>query len=256
MIWRIPLEILVAGFGTLLAAISLGLMSLFGFSRHSPLIVRSWCRTLFFVSGVRVKVEGYENVPDGPFIIVCNHSSHLDGPAVVIALPVGVYFVIKKELSKIPVWGFAARKAGFIAIDRGKSQEAQATLNAAVESIRQGKHVLIFPEGTRAHDDSMARFKKGGFHLAIQAAVPILPVSINHSRGLLPRGRSFPIPGEVEVCIGPPNQPEGLGKEDVPELLARVREELIRMRKRDPQFIPPEDSESVPQSPGKTAELS
>lgn len=240
MRWRIPLEILTAGFGTLLAAISLGLMNLVGLSRYSPLIVRSWCRLLFFVSGIRVTVDGRENVPDGPFIIVCNHSSHLDGPAVVIALPVGVYFVIKKELANIPVWGFAARKAGFIAIDRGKSQEAQATLNAAVDSIRQGKHVLIFPEGTRAHDDGMGRFKKGGFHLAVQAEVPILPISINHSRTLLPRGRSFPLPGNVEVCIGPPIQPEGSEKEVVPELLARVRDELIRMRKRDPQFIPPE----------------
>ncbi len=241
MWWRIPFEILTAALGTLLAAIALGLMNLTGLSRYSPLIVKAWCRALFFVSGVGLKVEGLENVPDGPFLIVCNHSSHLDGPAVVIALPVGVYFVIKKELAEIPVWGFAAKNAGFIAIDRGKSSEAQAKLNAAVDSIRNGKHVLIFPEGTRAHDNSMGRFKKGGFHLAIQAEVPILPVAINRSRTLLPRGRSFPTPGLVEVCIGAPIPSTGLTKEDISDLLIRVRTELINLRKRDPDFLPPEE---------------
>ena len=241
MWWRIPLEILTAGLGTLLAAISLGLMSLTGLSRHSPVVVRSWCRALFFVSGLRLKVEGRENIPNGPFLIICNHSSHIDGPAVVIALPVGVYFVIKKELAEIPVWGFAAKKAGFIAIDRGKSQEAQAALNAAVDSIRAGKHVLIFPEGTRAHDDSMARFKKGGFHLAIQGEVPILPVAINRSRSLLPRGRSFPCTGLVKVCIGTPISTVGRGRETVSELLAETRRALIDLRQRDPDFILPED---------------
>jgi len=240
MWWRIPFEILTAGIGTLLAAISLGIMNLLGLSRHSPLVVRAWCRALFFAGGVGLRVEGRENIPEGPFLIVCNHSSHLDGPAVVIALPVGVYFVIKKELAEIPVWGYAAKNAGFIAIDRGRSKEAQERLNSAVDSIREGKHVLVFAEGTRAHDDSMGPFKKGGFHLAVQAGVPILPIAINNSRSLLPRGRSFPLPGVVEVSIGSPISTDGMDKSDVPQLLARTREALITMRRRDPSFIPPD----------------
>jgi len=236
----IPLQVLTAVIGTLFAAISLGLMSTIGMSSHAPAVVRAWCRALFLVSGVRIRVEGKDNIIDGPYLIICNHSSHLDGPAVVLALPVGVYFVIKKELAEIPIWGFAARKAGFIAIDRGRSQEAQMRLNTAVDSIRNGKHVLIFPEGTRAHDDGMGPFKKGGFHLAVSAGVPILPVAINRSRTLLPRGRSFPKMGTVEVRIGKPIPTEGLKKADVPELLKKTRETLIELRKHDPGFVPPD----------------
>jgi len=237
----IPLVILTGIVGTIMAALSLGLMSLIGLSRYSHLVVRTWCRALYIVSGLRIRVTGRENIIEGPYLIVCNHSSHLDGPAVVLALPVGVYFVIKKELAELPVWGFAARKAGFIAIDRGRSQEAQAKLNQAVDSLREGKHVLIFPEGTRAWNDSIAPFKKGGFHLAVQAQIPILPIALNRTRSLLPRGRSFPHPGRVEIVIGKAIPTEGLGREDVPELLRKTRLTLIELRKLDPDFIPPEE---------------
>lgn len=241
MWYLIPLILLTAGLGTFLAAVSLGILNLLGLQRYAPLVVRKWCAALYFVSGMKIKVGGLENVPEGPFLIICNHSSHLDGPAVVLALPVGVFFVIKKELAEIPVWGFAAREAGFIAIDRGRSQEAQAALNGAVNSIREGKHVLIFPEGTRSHDDSMAAFKKGGFHLAVQAQVPILPIAINRSRTFLPRGRSFPQPGTVEVQIGAPISTDGLERKDIPELLRITRKSLIELRKQDPGFVPPRE---------------
>jgi len=237
----IPLEILTGVLGTIMAALSLGLMSVLGLSRYSYLVVRAWCRALYLVSGLRIHVTGRENIIKGPYLIVCNHSSHLDGPAVVLALPVGVYFVIKKELAEIPIWGFAARKAGFIAIDRGRSQEAQAKLNQAVDSLRKGKHVLIFPEGTRARNNSIAPFKKGGFHLAAQAQIPILPIALNRTRSLLPRGRAFPRPGRVEVVIGKAIPTEGLGREDVPALLHKTRLALIELRKLDPDFIPPDE---------------
>ena len=120
-------------------------------------------------------------MPAGPYLIVSNHASHLDGPALARALPDPIFFVIKKELTRIPLWGQAAVKVGFIAIDRSDTDQARLEMQQAIGDIRAGQHVLVFAEGTRSPDGHLQPFKKGGFHLAIDAQVPVLPVAINGS---------------------------------------------------------------------------
>jgi len=106
----------------------------------------------------------------------------------------------------------------------------------AVDSIRAGKVVLVFPEGTRSPDNLMLPFKKGGFHLAIDAQVPILPVAVNRSRRLWPKGSAVMRPGTIDVQVGAPISTAGLSKDDLPRLLERTREVITEMRRSDPDF--------------------
>jgi 1-acyl-sn-glycerol-3-phosphate acyltransferase len=96
--------------------------------------------------------------------------------------------------------------------------------------------VLVFAEGTRSRKPSMLPFKKGGFHLAVDAQVPILPVAVNRSRRLLPKGAMIPRPGTIHVHVGEPIATQGLGKEHVDELLRRTRAAITEMRRLDPDF--------------------
>ena len=205
-------------------------------------VVRWWCRVLHRVTFTRYEAQGLENVPTGPYLIISNHSSHLDGPGLIATLPDPIYFVIKKGLAQIPVWGWTATRIGFIAIDRSRSKAAQEKLRGALSKIREGKHILVFAEGTRSTDHRLQPFKKGGFHLAIEAGVPILPVAINGSRRLMPKGALSSIPGTVRFVVGAPIETEGLTKEDLPKLMEQTREVVLSGRRLDPDFIDDDDS--------------
>ena len=200
-------------------------------------VVRWWCRLLHRVTATRYEVQGLDNVPEGPYLVISNHSSHLDGPGLIATLPDPIYFVIKKGLAQIPVWGWTATRIGFISIDRSRSREARETLHRAVATIREGRHILVFAEGTRSPDHRLQRFKKGGFHMAIDAGVPILPVAVNGSHRLMPKGRPSSKSGLVTVVIGAPIETEGLGKEDLPALMERTRDAVLAGRRLDPDFI-------------------
>jgi 1-acyl-sn-glycerol-3-phosphate acyltransferase len=109
-------------------------------------------------------------------------------------------------------------------------------MRQAIESIRSGRRVLIFAEGTRSADGSLQRFKKGAFHLAVDAQVPILPVAINGSFTLLPKGQSAVRPGVVDVVVCDPIPTAGLGKDDIPRLMEETREAILAARRLDPDF--------------------
>lgn len=212
-------------------------LSLLGLRPLAYRLVELWCLLLHVVTGTRYRVEGLEHVPqEGPYVVISNHASHLDGPTLIRALPHPVYFVIKRELARVPIWGQAVVKLGFIAIDRGDSAKAREQMNAAIAAVRAGRHVVVFPEGTRSPGDHLLPFKKGGFHLALDAQVPILPVAVNRSRRLLGKGQSATRPGTIEILIGEPIPTAGLGKEAVDDLVTGTRSVITELRRRDPDF--------------------
>ncbi len=232
----IQFSVMVAA--TLVLASTVILLSLLGLRRLAYLPVRAWAWTLLATTGVRYRSHGLDNVPEAePYVVISNHCSHLDGPTIALALPHPVYFVIKKELTKIPLWGLATQKLGFIAVNRSDSAQARAEMARAVETIRDGRRVLVFAEGTRSPDGQLQRFKKGGFHLAIDAQVPILPVTVNGSHALFPKSGTSVRPGTLDVVVGRAIPTSGLGKEDVEELMAATREEILAARRHDPGFI-------------------
>jgi 1-acyl-sn-glycerol-3-phosphate acyltransferase len=232
-----PLQYLALALATFVCAPVILWRSLRGRRREAYEPVWWWARLLITGSGITTNVRGLEQVPEGGrYVVLSNHCSHLDGPVLVLALPDPVYFVIKRELARIPIWGPATLRVGFIAIDRGDTAQARAELARAVEAVRGGRTVLVFPEGTRSPDGRLQGFKKGGFHLAVDAQVPILPVTVNGSAALLPKGAKAPRPGHVDVIVHPPIPTAGLGPDDVPDLIDRTWHAIESGRREDPAY--------------------
>jgi len=190
---------------------------------HS-IVARSWARLLVQVSGVRVDIEGQDNFdPNRPCIFMANHQSHYDIFAILGFLPVQVRFMAKKELYKIPVFGWTLRALGHIRIDRYNSKQALASYNRAAERIRNGASVFIFPEGTRSPDARVLPFKKGGFVLAMKAGVPIVPISISGGCKVLPKHKLVLRRGVIKMVIGKPIDTREYQLENKKALIERVR---------------------------------
>jgi len=161
---------------------------------------------MFFVRavGVRVRVIGAERVPDKTCLFVANHTSSADAPAVVGAIPRRIAILLKQSLFAYPIVGQAFRLAHFIPVDRSKHDSAIASIEKAIEAIRDGQSFLIYPEGTRSPDGRLQQFKKGAVVMAIKAGVPIVPIACSGAHRVMEK-RSFVIhPGEILVEFLPP----------------------------------------------------
>ncbi len=220
-----PLGWLTMAAATVAAALVVIPLSLVARPEATWFVPTWWCRLLLWLSGAQLELHGEEHLPvNGPAVLISNHASHLDGPALAVALPRPVFFVAKKELARIPVFGQALVAIGTVIVDRGRSEKARRQMQHALDRIRRGRWVLVFAEGTRSRDGGVAPFKKGGFHLAIDAQVPIVPIAIRGSHAILPKGATHPRrPGKIEIVVGEPIPVAGLGKEALPDLLQRTR---------------------------------
>jgi 1-acyl-sn-glycerol-3-phosphate acyltransferase len=187
-------------------------------------LARVWARMILKVSQVRVVVEGGEKIASGgPFVFLSNHQSQFDILAAVLAIPVPFRILAKRELFYIPVFGWVLRLSGFVAINRRNREQAIRSLEKAAERIRRGESLLVYAEGTRSPDGSLLPFKKGGFVLAIQAGVPVIPLAILGSREVLPKGSLTIRPGTITVRVGDPIDPRPFRVEEKERLMARVR---------------------------------
>ena len=186
---------------------------------------RVWGRLVLSVASIRVRVNGREHLQAGvKYIYASNHASYFDIPALLSILPGQIRIVFKKELHKIPVFGWAMKLGSYISIDRADSREALESLEEAAREVREGSSVLLFPEGTRTHDGKMQPFKRGAFALAVRSRVPIVPVTVNGSFPILPRHRLKINPGTIDVTIHPAIVTNGaIGKEGEMQLMERVR---------------------------------
>ncbi|MBA4312178.1 MAG: 1-acyl-sn-glycerol-3-phosphate acyltransferase [Chlorobiaceae bacterium] len=198
-------------------------------------LARFWAYGILKVCGVKVKVEGIENVDfSRSYIYVSNHASQFDIPAVVAGIPDQIRIVYKKELEKIPIFGWGLKYGKtYIGIDRGRGQDAIQSLEDAANKIRNGASVLLFGEGTRSADGKLQQFKRGPFNLALRAGVPIVPVAINGSYKVLPK-HSFRIrPGTITLVLSSPiKPPENEGKEAELALRDEVRAAIERNLKK------------------------
>jgi 1-acyl-sn-glycerol-3-phosphate acyltransferase len=188
-----------------------------------------WVRINLLLTGVRVHARRETPLdPHAPYVFMSNHQSLFDVLAVVAALPeFQLRWVAKLELTRVPIFGWALRHSDHIIIDRSNHVQAMASLRAAVEKIRQGLSVIIFPEGTRGPGDgTLLPFKKGGFVLAQEAKIPIVPIVVQGSPEVLSR-RGWQIHGgDIDVLVG---EPIPVASVQCEELMQRVREHLERM---------------------------
>ncbi|MCF8034331.1 MAG: 1-acyl-sn-glycerol-3-phosphate acyltransferase [Desulfarculaceae bacterium] len=166
-----------------------------------------WARVLLWGCRVKAELEGMENLPSPdrtePLVLVCNHTSMFDILALLARLPVDFKFVVKAELGKVPLWGYAMKKAGYIFVQRGSGGQAGVLMRQAVERIKGGSAVLFFAEGTRSADGRLGEFKRGAFVLASQAGADVLPIAIEGAASVL-APKSFQIhPGHITVRVLP-----------------------------------------------------
>jgi 1-acyl-sn-glycerol-3-phosphate acyltransferase len=189
---------------------------------------RNWARWLLAAPRVEVECSGLERIDfSRPYVFMSNHQSVFDVPAIVSTLPVSFRFVAKRELTWIPVFGWALVLARHIIIDRSRRQHCVHSLGRAAEQIRCGTNVIIFPEGTRSETDSLGAFKSGGFHLALRAGVPVLPISVSGSRRIAPKKSLRIESGRIRVHYGQPVPTAGLSLDDREALKEKVREVIL-----------------------------
>jgi 1-acyl-sn-glycerol-3-phosphate acyltransferase len=149
--------------------------------------------------------------------------------AMFVAIPASFRFIAKKQLARIPLFGWAMAAGRFIFIDRQNALAARRSMEEAARRIRAGQSVIIYPEGTRTRDGRLLPFKKGGFHLAIDSGADIVPVAIRGSRAVMPRGAALIRAGRVSVEIGAPIPTAGLTSADREALIAEVRGRVAEM---------------------------
>ena len=187
-----------------------------------------WSRALNKIIGIRIKIEGWENIEPGTAYIYCaNHSSLLDIPVLLGSLPGDVRIIYKRELEKIPIFGYGLKRSNLIGIDRTDPRKAMKSLEEAIEKIHCGASVVIFPEGTRDSGKEVAPFKRGGFLIAEKAKVPIIPIAISGTYDLLPAGKLMLKPGEVTISILPPIEVKTLDSSEIKGLREVVRKKII-----------------------------
>ncbi|MGD1972210.1 MAG: lysophospholipid acyltransferase family protein, partial [Desulfobacterales bacterium] len=187
-------------------------------------IARFWGRSILVVSRIKVNVEGPSGMDfQRPYIYMPNHQSNFDIPVLLGHLKVQFRWLAKMELFKIPIFGRAMRKAGYISIDRNDRRSAINSLKAAAEKIKNGVSVLIFPEGTRSRDGKIRPFKKGGFVMAIESGVPIVPVVISGTREIMTKGKFRVNPGQIHMRILAPIDTSTYTRKTKEVLMERVR---------------------------------
>jgi 1-acyl-sn-glycerol-3-phosphate acyltransferase len=142
--------------------------------------------------------------PGAAYVYMANHQSMFDILALLGHLPVQFRWVAKKELFRIPIFGYSMARVGYISIDRSNRQSAIQSLRAAAQRIAQGVSVVVFPEGTRSSDGEIKPFKKGGFYLATDSGRPIVPVVIWGTRQVMPKGKLSIRPGPIVLSINKP----------------------------------------------------
>ncbi len=178
--------------------------------------------------GWRITVEDRGHVADSaPAILMASHKSNLDIVVYGGLYPKRAVVIGKREIAKIPVFGWFFRATGNILLDRKDLPSAIASIGAAARRVRDEQiSVWVFPEGHRNGSPTLLPFKKGSFHLALAAQVPIVPIVCTQLDGLLDGHRLLVFPGRIRIRVLPAVPTEGLGETDLETLVAEVRDRM------------------------------
>ena len=168
--------------------------------------IRCWSKILIFFSGVKIKIIGLENLKkDKNYIFASNHESNFDIPLIFSSINLHLVSIAKKELKKIPIFGWAMKSGQHIFIDRFNKIEALNSLKLAKNSIiKNPRSIIIFPEGTRSFDGKIKQFKKGGLSIAFDLEMDVVPIAVCGTRNVLKRGSIFIKPCPIQLRIGKP----------------------------------------------------
>ncbi len=183
-----------------------------------------WSRLNSYMTPMFVKVIGRENVDKKQsYVIVSNHQSHFDVFVLYGWIGIDFKWVMKQELRKVPVFGLACEKVGFIFIDRSNKKAALASLEAAKEKIVDGTSVVFFPEGTRSTTGELMEFKKGAFRMALDLELPVLPLTIIGTKSILPNRTMNLLPGKTKMIVHKPIDTGKYSIKTIDKLMSKVK---------------------------------
>lgn len=208
----------------------------------------AWVRIVLSLIGVRVRMEGLENIPADTCIFAANHVSNIDPLAFVPNIPRRVAIPLKKELFRMPIISYGMKLSKFIVVDRASRQAAADSLRQSVQYLKEGLSFAIYPEGTRSPDGRLLPFKRGAFLMAIQTGVPIVPVSIVGALRLMRKGESAIHPGEVVIRYQPPIDSSSYSTATLRDLVARVHTAVAAGLPADQQPLPENSQAAAPMS--------
>jgi 1-acyl-sn-glycerol-3-phosphate acyltransferase len=211
---------------TMIILASIGLLVVWFTPNTVFILSRFWSWLIFKgLFGVTVEYSGRENVPEGQsYIFVANHQSAFDIPLLILGNKSPTRFLAKKELTRIPLFGWCMKAMGHIIIDRQNIHQARAGLARALERLKKERlSIIAFPEGTRSKDGNLSLFKKGTFILAIESGLPVVPVTISGAYDVFPKKKWFYNKGILRVHFHPPIETTPYTVERKEELSEKVR---------------------------------
>ena len=169
-------------------------------------LIKMWARWVIWSTGIQYEIDGLDNLNlDKQYIFMSNHESALDIVLGVAAIPFNIVFLAKKELFKVPIFGWAMNSSGMIKIDRENPEMARKSVSEAVETLMHSSFsTLIYPEGTRSNGEELLPFKKGGFILAIRTQLPVVPITILGAGNVLPKGTLAIKKSHIKMIIDNP----------------------------------------------------
>lgn len=189
-----------------------------------------WSRGILNVTGVRLSVEGLDNIPKkGPCVFVANHRSYYDIPLLLASLDKPYGILAKEELEKIPLLSRWMKLLGCVFVQRDDVRASVRALNDATAIVESGRSFIIFPEGTRykGEEGGAGEFKAGAFRIAVKTETPVVPVAISGARGLFEAHGNRTTPGTVRIRVLPPIQTAGMSRAEQKELPAAVRQTIL-----------------------------
>jgi 1-acyl-sn-glycerol-3-phosphate acyltransferase len=182
---------------------------------------RAWSRLILKTTGVTVDVSGLEQLDlSRSYVFAANHQSIYDIPILFASLPFQLRIIAKSSLGRIPFMGWHLQRTGHVLVDRSKP--GAGVVKKMARLVAAGHSLIVFPEGTRSIDGSVARFKGGSFLIALEAGLPVVPISIQGSRHVMFRGRLMVCPGTVTVTVHAPIETAGVSRDAVREFSTRV----------------------------------
>lgn len=198
---------------------------------------RIWAPVALWALAIKLKIYNRDSIDFGKtYIYAGNHQSYLDIPAIFVAIKSNFYFVAKEELKKVPLLGWYMQMAGMIFVDRQSRDKSFQSIKKAGKLVRKGKSVMTFPEGTRSVNGKIKAFKRGAFHLAVEARVPVIPMAIEGAHDILPPGGSLlnMKRGTIKVIFGSPVSTENLTKKDIKQLTSETQAQIEKMHNEIP----------------------
>jgi 1-acyl-sn-glycerol-3-phosphate acyltransferase len=226
------------------------LASLFdGTGRVQHWFARTWSQLILKTIGIRVHVEGMENVhPSQAAVYAVNHLSAADIPVLYAHLPVQFRILAKKELFRYPFLGWYLKRSGQIPIVYGDPHASLRSLNRAGDALRKGVPLVIFPEGGRSATGQLQNFMNGAFYVAIRAQAPVVPVAIVGTYELLPINSFHVMPGDVVLAIGEPIPTVGMRLRDMEKLSSQVRQAITDLYDSQMKSLAPISANNEPKT--------